>query len=178
MFRGFLLFLSLFGFSPCFAEIESAYFSGGSFWGIEAFFEYERGVTKTTVGYMGGSSSNPTYNEVCSGLTGHAETVEIQFDKTLTDYSTIARFFFEIHDPSQKFPQGSQYRSVVFYLNESQKQTALNLIAQLKRYGISVVTELQPAVSFYPAEEYHQRHYAKKGTSPCRCRKKNYRWDS
>ena len=176
MYKKLSFFFAFLAFS-CFAEIETAYFAGGCFWGIEAFFEYAPSVVKTRTGYMGGTKPNPTYNDVSTGTTGHVEAVEVQYESTRTTYTNLAKLFFEIHDPSYKYPEGSHYRSAIFYCNDAQKEMAQNLLDQLNRKGLSTVTELQPLVSFYPAEDYHQRYYAKRGISPCKCRQKNRHWD-
>ncbi len=159
-------------FVPLFTKqrYERALFAGGCFWGMEKLFEKEKGVIHSAVGYMGGEVADPTYEEVCSGRTGHAETLELVFDPEITEYETLARLFFEIHDPTQKRRQGPdigpQYRSVIFYLSEKQKRVAEDLVEKLQRKGLKVVTELVPASFFYPAEEYHQRYYDKTGKVP------------
>lgn len=149
---------------------ETAYFAGGCFWGVEHFFRKEPGVVSTRVGYMGGHTSNPTYKEVCSGTTGHAETMEVVFDPAQTTFEKLARLFFEIHDPTQVNHQGpdfgEQYRSAVFYTGDEQKKTAEKLIGLLKGKGFAVATELTKAGTFWPAEEYHQDYYAKTGKRP------------
>jgi len=152
------------------AASETAYFAGGCFWGTEHLLKSMEGVISTSVGYMGGRKEAPTYEEVCRGNTGHAETVEILFDPAKVSFEKLARFFFEIHDPTQLNRQGpdvgSQYRSAVFYTNESQKATALKLIELLQARGFKVVTELAPAGKFWPAEDYHQDYYEVTGKAP------------
>ncbi len=149
---------------------EKAYFAGGCFWGVEHFFRKEEGVLSTRVGYMGGRTSNPTCREVCTGTTGHAETMEVTFDPSRTTFEKLARLFFEIHDPTQKGRQGpdigDQYRSAIFYTGEEQKKTAERLIEILREKGFAVTTELTEAGTFWPAEDYHQDYYAKTGKRP------------
>lgn len=156
------------------AQTEDGYaraiFAGGCFWGVEHFMKKFPGVVRVTAGYIGGSVRNPTYEEVCSGLTGHAEAVEVIFDERKVDYQTLAKCFFEIHDPTQKNGQGpdvgTQYRSAVFYFTEEQKRCALNLIDFLKSKGIRARTEVVAASVFYCAEGYHQDYYGKNGQQP------------
>lgn len=149
---------------------ERAIFAGGCFWGVETLFKKLPGVIRTNVGYTGGSIANPDYKEVCSSLTGHAEALEVIFDPRVTNYETLAKYFFEIHDPTELMRQGpdigSQYRSAIFYLTEDQQKTAEKLINILKEKGYDVATELTPAGPFYEAEEYHQDYYAKTGKHP------------
>lgn len=159
-------------FVPAFTEqgYERALFAGGCFWGVQYFLETIPGVTESYVGYTGGHVVDPTYEEVCSGLTGHVETVEVVFDPKRVDYETLAKVFFEIHDPTQKGGQGPdigpQYRSVIFYLSGKQKKSIERLIEQLKTKRFQVVTELLPATFFYPAERKHQHYYGKIGKTP------------
>jgi peptide methionine sulfoxide reductase msrA/msrB len=149
---------------------EKATFAGGCFWGVENLLEKLPGVISATSGYTGGNKENPTYKEVCSGTTGHIEAVEITFDPNKISYRNLAKNFFEIHDPTQlnrQGPdQGEQYKSAVFYHSEEQKNITEELIQNLKENGYNVVTQIKPATKFWPAEEYHQDYYEKKGTQP------------
>lgn len=150
--------------------VEKAYFAGGCFWGIEHLLRQQEGVLETEVGYMGGVAENPSYREVCAGQTGHTETVEITFDPSVTSFETLARFFFEIHDPTQSNCQGldvgPQYRSAVLVTSDEQEKVTLELITILKEKGFDVVTEVVPAGEFWPAEEYHQDYYEDTGKMP------------
>jgi peptide methionine sulfoxide reductase msrA/msrB len=149
---------------------DTAYFAGGCFWGVEYHFRKLDGVISTKVGYMGGKKSNPTYDDVCTGTTGHAETMEVTFNPEKVSYETLAKLFFEIHDPTQTNRQGpdvgNQYRSALFFNDEMQKSIALKLIHQLQSKGYNVVTELTKADTFWIAEDYHQDYYTKTGHRP------------
>ncbi len=161
------------GFIPQAAAAEKtqkAVFAGGCFWGVEYHFSKLKGVLSVTSGYTGGTTENPTYKEVCTGKTGHAEAVEIEFDPSLVSYETLAKLFFEIHDPAQLNRQGpdigTQYRSALFYTNEEQRTIAEKLVGILKAKGYRVVTGIEKAGKFWPAEDYHQDYYQKTGHQP------------
>ncbi len=147
-----------------------AYFAGGCFWGVEHLMQQQKGVISVESGYSGGSTKNPTYQEVCTGETGHAECVRVEYDSQVTDFETLAKLFFEIHDPTQLNRQGpdvgTQYRSEIFYSSAQEQAIALKLIEKLKQKGYKVVTKVTKAGEFYPAESYHQDYYLKKGTQP------------
>jgi peptide methionine sulfoxide reductase msrA/msrB len=155
---------------PSEIKTDTAVFAGGCFWGVEYFMERESGVISVVSGYTGGHKDEPSYEEVCSGKTGHYEAVEITFDPSVVSYERLARLFFEIHDPTQWNHQGpdfgEQYRSAVFYRNKEQKETAEKLIGILKNKGFAVVTEVKPASKFWAAEKYHQDYYENKGSQP------------
>lgn len=149
---------------------QRAIFAAGCFWGVETLFKELHGVIKTQVGYSGGETINPSYEDVCTGRTGHAEAIEITFDPKIIPYERLAQAFFELHDPSQVDRQGpdrgTQYRSAIFFLSPEQKQIALSLIEQLRAKGMNPATQVLPARTFYPAEEYHQDYYSKTGKAP------------
>jgi len=161
------------------APTQKAYFAGGCFWGVDYWLRTLPGVISVTAGYMGGTTKNPTYEQVCTGKTGHAETVEVVFDPGKTTYEDIAKLFFEIHDPTQRNRQGPdvgfQYRSAIFYVDLSQKQIAERLIEQLRKKGLDVATSVEQAKEFWPAEDYHQNYYGKNGGQPyCHIRVKRF----
>ncbi len=147
-----------------------AVFAGGCFWGVEHFFMKQEGVLETTVGYTGGHKSYPTYREVCYTDTGHVEAIEVIYDPKKVSYRELAMLFFETHDPTQTNGQGpdlgAQYLSRVFYENDSQRETAEDLIRLLEGRGYRIATELKPIAAFWPAEDYHQEYYANNGKTP------------
>ena len=147
-----------------------AAFGAGCFWGVESAFRQIKGVTGAAVGYMGGSLANPTYQDVCTDRTGHAEVVQLDFDPQKVSYEELLRAFFEMHDPTTANRQGpdhgSQYRSVIFYYSPEQEAAARAQIAVLDASGKfrnRIVTEVVPATDFYRGEEYHQRYFEKHG---------------
>ena len=149
-------------------KTEIATLAGGCFWGVEELLRNQKGVISTQVGYTGGSLPSPTYDIVKTGTTGHAESVEIEFDPKIISFDEILKFFFKLHDPTtlnrQGNDMGSQYRSVIFYHSEAQRQTALKIRALVDVSGVwkrPVVTEIVQAMPFYPAEDYHQKYLKK-----------------
>ncbi|TQV86406.1 bifunctional methionine sulfoxide reductase B/A protein [Aliikangiella coralliicola] len=148
----------------------SAYFAGGCFWGVEHLMQQQAGVVSAVSGYMGGQTDNPTYEQVCSKTTGHLEVVEINYHSDEVDFETLAKLFFEIHDPTQTDGQGpdkgSQYLSAIFYNNNDEKQISEKLIDILRTKGYDVATQLLPVDTFWKAEDYHQDYYQKNGHSP------------
>jgi peptide-methionine (S)-S-oxide reductase len=156
--------------------MEKATFAAGCFWHVEAAYRSINGVINTLVGYTGGSYPNPTYEDVCSDKTGHAESVEIEFDPAVIAYDDLLRVFWGIHDPTTPNRQGpdvgSQYRSAIFYHSPEQEAAAVaskeRLQASEEYRGRRIVTEVVPASTFYPAEGYHQRYLEKRGRVTCR----------
>ncbi|UCE35882.1 MAG: peptide-methionine (S)-S-oxide reductase MsrA [Thermoplasmata archaeon] len=154
--------------------MEKAMFGAGCFWGVEAAFRKVKGVVSAAVGYMGGTLENPTYKDVCTDKTGHAEVVQVEFDPKVISYEELLKVFWDIHDPTQLNRQGpdfgTQYRSVIFYHNEEQNKLAIASKEQLQqsgKYEGEIVTEITPATVFYRAEEYHQRYHEKHGIDSC-----------
>ena len=150
-------------------KAETAIFAAGCFWGIEQKFSLLPGVISTVVGYTGGHTENPSYRQVCSDKTGHAEAVKLTFDPNKISYQELLEFFFKIHDPTQVNRQGpdigTQYRSAIFYLDETQKEAAAKLVEKLNnsgRFKRPIATQIVPASEFYKAEEYHQKYYEKR----------------
>ncbi|MCA1915537.1 peptide-methionine (S)-S-oxide reductase MsrA [Methanospirillum hungatei] len=147
-----------------------AFFAGGCFWGIEAGFQNIPGVIHTKVGYMGGHTTEPTYQDVCSDTTGHAETIALEYDDAAITYRQLLEIFFSLHNPTEINRQGpdvgSQYRSVIFYTSPEQKEEAEKFISEMNqsgRYHAAIATEVVPAETFWPAEEYHQSYFMKIG---------------
>lgn len=142
---------------------ETAIFGGGCFWCTEAVFESLRGVTSVMPGYAGGSTQHPTYEEVCTGETGHAEVIRVEFDPSIISYQDLLTVFFAAHDPTTLNRQGNdvgtQYRSIILYTNDRQKQDAEAFIAKLDEDGANVVTEVVPLGTFYEAEPYHHHYF-------------------
>ncbi len=160
-------------------QTDRAIFAGGCYWGVEYYFSGIPGVISVTSGFIGGHVDNPTYEQVCSGQTGHAEAVEIVFDVSKTSYEELARLFFEIHDPTQLDRQGpdigDQYRSAVFFLDDEQREIAQKLVADLERKGFDIVTKMVRAGQFWPGPDYHQDYYERSGKSPyCHARVKRF----
>lgn len=154
--------------------MEKATFGAGCFWGVEAAFRNVDGVISTAVGYLGGTLSNPTYEKVCSGRTGHAEVVEVLYDPAKVSYATLLDRFWELHDPTQLNRQGpdvgTQYRSAIFYHTPEQEQLARASKEKLEQSGVykrPIVTEITPASTFYQAEDYHQQYLEKRGLASC-----------
>lgn len=155
-------------------KLETATFAAGCFWGIEEAFRKVKGVKDTMVGYTGGHFSDPTYEDVCGGNTGHAEAVEVKFDPAGVAYEDLLEVFWGIHDPTTPNRQGpdvgSQYRSAIFYHNAEQEKLARESKKDLERsgkFGRPIVTEITPASTFWRAEEYHQRYAEKHGRAVC-----------
>ncbi|WP_199530174.1 MULTISPECIES: peptide-methionine (S)-S-oxide reductase MsrA [unclassified Pseudoalteromonas] len=145
-------------------NIQIATFGGGCFWCIDAAFRRVKGVLNVSSGYAGGEIENPSYQQICTGLTGHAEVVQLDFDSSIVSYNTLLEMFFTLHDATQLNRQGNdvgtQYRSVIYYHNEQQKAESQAMIDALqKQIREPVVTELSPLTNFYPAEQYHQDYY-------------------
>jgi peptide-methionine (S)-S-oxide reductase len=152
---------------------EKATFAAGCFWGVEAEFREIKGVISTKVGYTGGKMKNPTYEDVCSDETGHAEAVEVIFDPKNVSYEKLLEVFWKNHNPTQGNRQGpdvgAQYRSAVFYHNQKQKELAMKSMKEVqKEHDKKITTEIKPATAFYRAEEYHQQYLEKKGLRSCK----------
>lgn len=153
-------------------KTEKATFGAGCFWHVEEEFRKLKGVVKTTVGYIGGKMCNPTYEDVCTDKTGHAEVCQLEYDPDTISYTELLSLFWKIHDPTQYNRQGpdvgTQYRSVIFFHNDKQKQIAMkSLKKEQGNHDRKIVTELIPAGVFYKAEEYHQKYLMKKGLHTC-----------
>jgi peptide-methionine (S)-S-oxide reductase len=155
-------------------KVEKATFAAGCFWGVEAAFRGIEGVVETQVGYTGGDRKDPTYREVCTDKTGHAEAVEVTFDPAVVTYGELLKVFWELHDPTQLNRQGpdvgSQYRSAIFFHSPEQEKEARASKEKLERdrsYKTPIVTQIVPAADFYRAEEYHQQYLEKLGRKSC-----------
>ena len=151
-----------------------ATFGAGCFWGVEAAFRRVTGVTSAAVGYLGGTLKNPTYHDVCTGKTGHAEVVQLEYDPSLVSYDELLNVFWSLHDPTTLNRQGpdvgTQYRSAIFFHNAEQEAVAKASKEKLQssgRYKRDIVTEMTPASEFYRAEEYHQQYIEKRGQASC-----------
>jgi peptide-methionine (S)-S-oxide reductase len=154
--------------------MEKATFGAGCFWGVEARFQQVPGVTETAVGYEGGSLEKPTYKDVCTDRTGHAEVVEVTFDPEKESYAALLDLFFELHDPTQVNRQGpdwgAQYRTVIFFHSPEQEAAARDAIARLEasqQFAKPIATQVVPAGTFWRAEEYHQKYLEKRGAVSC-----------
>ena len=155
--------------------MQKATFAAGCFWGVEAAFRQVDGIVETTVGYTGGQLQQPSYEQVCSGATGHAEAVEVEFDPAKVSYEQLLDVFWQCHNPTQLNCQGpdvgTQYRSAVFYHNSEQQTVAgesKRKLEQSGQYNQPIVTEITAASAYFPAEEYHQQYLEKRGQSSCR----------
>lgn len=153
---------------------EQATFAAGCFWGVEETFRKTPGVVSTMVGYTAGVTPNPTYQQVCTDETGHVEAVQMTFDPAVISYEDLLDLFWRLHDPTTLNRQGpdvgSQYRSAVFYHSEVQKEAALTVLGKIEtsgRFRSPIVTQIVPAETFYPAEDYHQQYFAKRGGGHC-----------
>ncbi|TPG40154.1 peptide-methionine (S)-S-oxide reductase MsrA [Flavobacterium pectinovorum] len=155
------------------SNLETITLGGGCYWCVEAVYENLDGVKSVVSGFSGGKVANPSYEEVCTGTTGHAEVVQITYDKNVTDINEIFKVFFTVHDPTtlnrQGADVGTQYRSIIFYKNEEQKKAAQSIIAELNKakvYDSPIVTKVEPFKAFYKAEDYHQNYYANNKNQP------------
>ncbi len=158
---------------PAGTKTDTATFATGCFWCTEAIFQELKGVLKATSGYSGGTVANPTYEQVCTGETGHAESLQIVYDPSVISFDELLEVFWESHDPTslnrQGNDEGTQYRSAIFYHNEEQRKKAEHYKAELNKSGAytkPIVTEIVAYTKFYPAEDYHQHYYALHGTQP------------
>jgi peptide methionine sulfoxide reductase msrA/msrB len=152
---------------------ETAIFAAGCFWGVQFYFDQVPGIIESEAGYIGGHTEEPTYEQVCAHGTGHAEAVKLTYDPAKVSYETLLKHFFRMHDPTQLNRQGpdvgDQYRSAIFYADETQKQAAQKMIDELNEdeHKGKIVTSLEPADSFWPAEDYHQKFTSKTGRGMC-----------
>ena len=156
------------------SNLQTATFAAGCFWGVESLFKQTKGVVETTVGYTGGTTPDPIYRQVCTGITGHAEAVQVKFDPGVVSYEELLSLFWRMHDPTTQNRQGpdvgTQYRSAIFYYNEEQRKAAERSKEDFDRTGVYVnkaTTQIVPASTFYAAEEYHQDYFEKQGGGAC-----------
>ena len=147
-----------------------AYFSAGCFWGVEYYFKRLKGVTKTTVGFMGGEIENPSYKQVKTGMTGHLETIEVEYEPETVSYEALVRYFFEIHNFEQADGQGidigTQYLSAIWFNNTEERDTAIKVFGELTQMGYHPATQIRQAMPFYPAEDYHQNYLDERQETP------------
>ena len=147
-----------------------AYFSAGCFWGVEYYFKRLKGVTKTTVGFMGGEIENPSYKQVKTGTTGHLETIEVEYDPEMVSYEALVRYFFEIHNFEQADGQGidigTQYLSAIWFNDLAERDTAIKVFGELTQMGYHPATQIRQAITFYPAEDYHQNYLDERQETP------------
>tara|TARA_Y100001936_G_scaffold106935_1_gene105045 strand:+ start:3118 stop:3660 length:543 start_codon:yes stop_codon:yes gene_type:complete len=156
------------------AENKKAVFAAGCFWGVESTFQQMEGVKSTTVGYIGGKVKNPSYELVCTGLTGHAEAVEVEYNPNIVSFEKLLDTFFELHDPTTLNRQGpdigTQYRSAAYFSNDDEKkiiETKINTLNESGKFNSRIVTEIEEITDFYDAEDYHQDYYKKRGIDGC-----------
>ena len=156
------------------AENKKAVFAAGCFWGVESTFQQMEGVNSTTVGYIGGKVKNPSYELVCTGLTGHAEAVEVEYNPNIVSFEKLLDTFFELHDPTTLNRQGpdigTQYRSAAYFSNDDEKkiiETKINTLNESGKFNSRIVTEIEEITDFYDAEDYHQDYYKKRGIDGC-----------
>ena len=150
--------------------MKKAYFSAGCFWGVEYYFKRLKGVTKTTVGFMGGEIENPSYKQVKTGTTGHLETIEVEYDPEMVSYEALVRYFFEIHNFEQADGQGidigTQYLSAIWFNDLAERDTAIKVFGELTQMGYHPATQIRQASPFYPAEDYHQNYLDERQETP------------
>ena len=150
--------------------MSTAFFSAGCFWGVEYYFKRLKGVTKTSVGFMGGNIDNPSYKQVKTGTTDHLETIKVEYDPNVVSYESLVKYFFEIHDFEQVDGQGidigSQYLSAIWFNNTTERDTALNVFGKLIKMGYNPTTQIREAMTFYPAEDYHQDYLDQRQETP------------
>ena len=150
--------------------MKTAYFSAGCFWGVEYYFKRLKGVTKTVVGFMGGEIENPSYKQVKTGMTGHLETIEVEYDPEMVSYEALVRYFFEIHNFEQADGQGidigTQYLSAIWFNDLAERDSAIKVFGELTQMGYHPATQIRQAMPFYPAEDYHQNYLDERQETP------------